>query len=899
MSNEGRVKEIKNTSKKMSAKFTVTPMMAQFLAIKNDHSDSLLFYRMGDFYELFFDDAKQASSALDITLTHRGKHEGRDIPMCGVPFHAAETYLARLIKKGFRVAVCEQVETPVDAKKRGSKSVVKREVVRVVTPGTITEDTLLDATQNNYLAALAEVRGDLALSWLDISTGGFLVQLVDENSLISTLARIEPGELLVTEQIIQSKNLMKLLNYWKDSLVTLPSNKFDSEAGRKRLETIFDVALLDGFGEFSRPEVAACGGLMSYVELTQKGHLPHLDRPRRVVGNAVLAIDMATRRNLELVRTLSGARAGSLLSVIDRTITSAGGRLLSAWLSAPLTELNLINARLDAVQFFCEDSILRDSFREQLTGSGDIERALSRLSLLRGGPRDLAGILCGLKVAGNLQLLLQGTNSIAIPPMISSLAQQLGGNSTLIKQLDLALTTDLPLNIRDGGFIAQGYEPELDELIALRDHSRQMIVKLQNHYCEVTGVTSLKIRHNNVLGYYIEVTPSQAAKVPLGESSPFIHRQTLVSAMRFTTVELGELAGRISRAADQALALEQVLFHDLVSEVNRRGKEIALVAQSLAGLDVFSALADLAVENRYARPLIDESNNFKISGGRHPVVEKSLRDTSVSAFVPNHCDLAEVNRLCLLTGPNMAGKSTFLRQNALIVILAQMGAFVPADSAHIGFVDRVFSRVGASDDLARGRSTFMVEMVETATILNQATERSLVILDEIGRGTATFDGLSIAWAALEHLHDINNCRTLFATHYHELTALESRLSALKCHTMLVKEWQDDIVFMHEVVPGSADRSYGIYVGKLAGLPASVIDRAEDILLALESEEKGGKAAQLECDLPLFHGVNPSSENGKHSDKQFKIISDINPDAMTPYEALEIIYKLKSLMSEPD
>ncbi|NKB20407.1 MAG: DNA mismatch repair protein MutS [Alphaproteobacteria bacterium] len=872
-------------------------MMTQYLEIKSDHPDCLLFYRMGDFYELFFEDAAVASAALDITLTHRGKHEGNDIPMCGVPVHAADTYLSRLIKKGFRVAVCEQTESPAEAKKRGSKSVVARDVVRVVTPGTITEETLLDATQNNYLAALAEAQGALALSWLDISTGAFAVQTVDSGSLAAALSRVEPGELLVPDRLLQAEDLFELFHDWKDALVPQPSSKFDSEAGRKRLETVFGVASLDAFGDFSRPEVAACGALISYVELTQKGRLPHLDQPRQVADGAVLEIDMATRRNLEMTRTLSGDRSGSLLSVIDRTVTGAGGRLLSSWLSAPLTDVEAINARLDAVQQFCEDSALRDQVRELLSASADIERALSRISLGRGGPRDIAAVRDGLIVAAKLQSLLQGADSSEMSAAIVEAANQLGEHSTLVERLNRALAAELPLLTRDGGFIAQGYAPELDELITLRDESRQLIAGLQAQYCELTGVPSLKIRHNNVLGYYIEVTPSHADKVLVGEDSPFIHRQTLVSAMRYSTVELGELAGRISRAADQALALEQELFLDLVSEVIGRDKEIALAAQSLARLDVFTALADLALENRYARPVVDEGLTFEISGGRHPVVEKALSDTSASAFVPNDCDLANVKRLWLLTGPNMAGKSTFLRQNALIVILAQMGSFVPAEAAHIGVVDRVFSRVGAADDLARGRSTFMVEMVETATILNQASERSLVILDEIGRGTATFDGLSIAWAALEHIHEVNKCRALFATHYHELTALASRLAALQCHTMLVKEWQDDVVFLHEVGPGSADRSYGIHVGRLAGLPASVIDRAEEVLSALQSGEQAGATARLADDLPLFQAARPVSGSPQEVDKLAEMLSQASPDAMTPREALEFLYQLKSMADD--
>ncbi|MBK20568.1 MAG: DNA mismatch repair protein MutS [Rhodospirillaceae bacterium] len=874
-------------------------MMTQYLDIKNAHPDCLLFYRMGDFYELFFDDAVAASAALDITLTQRGKHEGNDIPMCGVPVHAAETYLSRLIKKGFRVAVCEQTEDPAEAKKRGSKAVVARDVVRVVTPGTLTEESLLDAAQNNYLAALADAQNEMALSWVDISTGAFRVQDVDTSSIAAALARIDPGELLISERLLQNEFLFELLNDWKDVLIPLPSSKFDSEAGRKRLEAIYDVASLDAFGTFTRPELAACGTLISYVELTQKGRLPHLEPPGHIASGDVLEIDSATRRNLELTRTLAGEKPGSLLSTIDRTVTGAGGRMLSARLSAPLTDVKEITARIDAVQYFRDDPALSDNLREALSVNADIERSLSRITLGRGGPRDIAAIRDGLRVSSSLKKLLQNSETSELPSALHLAWNNLGEHGSLIERFERALDDDLPLLARDGGFIAVGYVPELDELITLRDESRKLVAGLQAKYCEETGIPSLKIRHNNVLGYFIEVTPSHADKVPLDEDSPFIHRQTLVSATRFSTVELGELESRISRAADQALALELELFDHLVSEVTGRNSEIALAAQGLAMLDVFSALADLAIENRYVRPTIDDGVAFEISGGRHPVVEKALRETASTDFVPNDCDLADDNRLWLLTGPNMAGKSTFLRQNALIVILAQMGSFVPAAAAHIGVVDRVFSRVGAADDLARGRSTFMVEMVETATILNQASERSLVILDEIGRGTATFDGLSIAWAALEHIHDVNKCRALFATHYHELTALASRLAALRCHTMRVKEWQNDVVFLHEVGPGSADRSYGIHVGRLAGLPSAVIDRAEEVLAALQSGEQGSATARLADDLPLFQAARPESGTKKMPNQLAEALAEIDPDALTPLSALELLYKLKSIAGDLD
>jgi len=887
----------KKAAKRMSATGETTPMMAQYFDIKSAHPDCLLFYRMGDFYELFFDDAAEASAALEITLTHRGKHNGNNIPMCGVPVHAAETYLAKLIKKGFHVAICEQTESPAEAKKRGSKSVVSRDVVRVVTPGTITEDTLLDGTQNNYLSALADVNDAIALSWLDISTGEFTVCPIDFGSLTAALARIEPKELLVPERLLQDEGLLEQFAAWNELIVPLPTSKFDSNAARKRLEKIFGVTSLDAFGNFTRQEIAACGAIVGYVELTQKGRLPHLRQPRHIAEGTFLEIDAATRRNLELVHTLAGERKGSLFWAIDRTKTSAGCRMLNTWLAAPLIDSNEILERLDSVQQFVDDVTLREKLCELLPPSIDVERSLSRLMLHNGRPRDLAAVRDGLKAAESLRAFIMNRGPATLSGIVEKHIGDLGGHISLVERLDSALMNDLPLLARDGGLIAPGYNHELDEWVALRDHSRGLIAGLQKKYCETTNIPSLKIRHNNVLGFYIEVTPSHAEKVSLEAGSPFILRQTLVSAIRFSTLELGELEGKIRRAADQALELEIQIFKELVSDVAASQDKIALAAHALAMLDVVSALANLAAEKNYVRPMIDDSLTFEICDGRHPVVEAALSETFSKAFVPNDCDLAKANRLWLLTGPNMAGKSTFLRQNALIAIMAQIGSFVPAAAAHLGVVDRVFSRVGAADDLARGRSTFMVEMVETAIILNQANERSLVILDEVGRGTATFDGLSIAWAALEHIHNVNKCRALFATHYHELTALGSRLSALRCHTMRVKEWKEDVVFLHEVAFGSADRSYGIHVGKLAGLPKAVIDRAEEILAALQSGEQGRSAAHLGDELPLFQARKPASGPEKSSPKLVKMLAATNPDKLTPREALEILYELKSLVDD--
>lgn len=899
-----------------SGDVAVTPMMAQFLEIKAAHPGALLFYRMGDFYEMFFDDAVKAAQTLDIALTKRGKHLGDDIPMCGVPVHSHESYLTRLIRAGHKVAICEQIEDPAEAKKRGSKSVVKRAVQRIVTPGTITEDTLLDARSHNYLCAVAAAQSDLGLAWIDMSTGDFLTQPVSAATLGAALARIDAGELLCADRILETPDLFETFADWKDRLTPLPAARFDSANGEKRLKDLFHVGTLAGFGAFSRAELAAAGALVDYVELTQKGKVPRLAPPRVLSAGAVMGIDAATRRNLELTRTMTGERRGSLLDVIDRTMTGAGARLLAARLSAPLTDPAAIAERLDAVEFFFDDARLSDDLRAALSQVPDVARALSRISLGRGGPRDLAAVRDGLIQASALRGLLQGARGL-VPKAVAEAMTDLGEHGQLTDRLGRALADDLPLLARDGGFIRQGYAPALDEHRQLRDDSRKLIAGLQARYAEETGIPALKIKHNNVLGYFIEVAAKQADRIKTGKTedgdSPFIHRQSMANAMRFSTVELADLESRIAKAADRALALELELFTDLVNEVTGRAREIALAADALARLDVASALGALALERRYVRPLVDGSKIFRIEGGRHPVVEAALSRQGDGAFVANDCDLTPADeagggdgpggRLWVLTGPNMAGKSTFLRQNALIAVLAQMGTFVPAASAHIGAVDQLFSRVGAADDLARGRSTFMVEMVETAAILNQAGPKALVILDEIGRGTATYDGLSIAWAVVEHLHDVNACRGLFATHYHELTQLSGRLAELAPHSMRVKEWQGDVVFLHEVAPGTADRSYGIHVGQLAGLPAAVTARAEQVLEKLEAGDGSPRAADLADDLPLFSATPPRGPGGKASTRGPSPVDDavstLNPDEMTPKQALDFLYNLKNLAPGTD
>ncbi|WP_377278635.1 DNA mismatch repair protein MutS [Rhizobium sp. R86522] len=883
-------------------------MMEQFIEIKAANPGSLLFYRMGDFYELFFEDAVDASRALGITLTKRGQHLGQDIPMCGVPVHAADDYLQKLISLGFRVAVCEQIEDPAEAKKRGSKSVVKRDVVRLVTPGTITEDKLLSPFESNYLMALARIRGgsapQLALAWIDISTGIFRLAETTETRLLADILRIEPRELIVPDTLFHDEELKPAFDVLGRVVVPQPGVLFDSASAEGRIARYFGVGTLDGFGAFSRAEIAAAAAAVAYVEKTQISERPPLGLPERQNAASTLFIDPATRANLELVKTLSGERNGSLLKAIDRTVTGGGARLLAERLMSPLTDPEAIADRQDSIAHLLADGLLVDRLRDALKRVPDMPRALSRLALDRGGPRDLGAIVAGLAASAEVGRLLHPSS---LPAELSeALADLAALPADLGSSLAAMLAEELPLLKRDGGFLRDGAIQELDELRALRDQSRRVIAGLQLQYAEETGIKSLKIKHNNVLGYFIEVTAGNAGPMTEGDEAKarFIHRQTMANAMRFTTTELADLESRIANAAGQALSLELAAFDQMVSQVVSAAEPIKAAARALAVIDVAAGLAALAEEQGYCRPLVDDSRMFAITAGRHPVVEQALRRQAASPFIANDCDLSPNDTkgpgaIWLLTGPNMGGKSTFLRQNALIAILAQMGSFVPAGAAHIGIVDRLFSRVGASDDLARGRSTFMVEMVETAAILNQATDRSLVILDEIGRGTATFDGLSIAWAAVEHLHEANRCRSLFATHFHELTALSEKLARMSNVTMRVKEWDGDVIFLHEVGPGSADRSYGIQVARLAGLPAAVVARAREVLTRLEDSDRKNPAAQLIDDLPLFQVAVRREEIQKSGpSKVEEALRSLDLDDLTPRQALDALYDLKKQLGKP-
>ncbi|MDQ0473827.1 DNA mismatch repair protein MutS [Labrys wisconsinensis] len=877
----------------------VTPMMEQYLEIKAANPGALLFYRMGDFYELFFGDAEIASRALGIVLTKRGKHQGDDIPMCGVPVVRAEEYLHRLIALGHRVAVCEQQEDPAEAKKRGGKSVVKRGVIRLVTPGTITEEGLLEPARANLFMTVARARvsdseARFGLAFLDISTGLFGIGECDRQGLAAEIARIDPREIVVAEALYEDEGLAHLWRESRAAVTPVGRDVFDGASAERRLAAFYGVATVDGFGSFSRAELAAAAAAVAYVERTQIGARPALEPPRRDAALSHMAIDAATRANLELTRTLGGERAGSVLDAIDRTVTAGGGRLIAAWLSSPLTDPATIARRHDAVGWFCDDLAARTELRSRLKAAPDMARALARLTLDRGGPRDLAAMQAGLEVVAALQARL--AREAALPALLIEAAEALARpDSGIAAGLAAALDDELPLMKRDGGFVRAGCDADLDETRALRDESRRVIASLQARYAEESGVRQLKVKHNNVLGYFVEVPQAAGEaflKAPLRET--YVHRQTMAGAMRFSTAELSDLESRIASAADRALAKELAIFDALAARVLADQAAIRAATEALALLDVVSALATLADEENHVRPLVDASLAFAVEGGRHPVVERALKREG-KPFVANDCDLSgsDAGHIWLLTGPNMAGKSTFLRQNALIAVLAQMGAFVPARRAHIGAVDCLFSRVGAADDLARGRSTFMVEMVETAAILNQAGPRALVILDEIGRGTATFDGLSIAWAAIENLSAVNRCRSLFATHYHELTQLAKTLPRLANATMRVTEWQGDVVFLHEVAPGAADRSYGIQVAKLAGMPAPVVERARKILAELESADRTKTPARLIDDLPLFAVAPRPAPAAPRRDEVAEALDGLDPDDMTPRQALEALFELKA------
>ncbi|MBA8769773.1 DNA mismatch repair protein MutS [Wolbachia pipientis] len=823
-----------------------TPVMEQYLNLKAQYKDHLLFYRLGDFYELFFDDAIKAAKLLNIVLTKRGNSYGQDIPMCGVPAHSSESYLHKLIDLGFKVAICDQLETADEAKKRGYKSIVKRDVVRVVTPGTIIEDSLLEDKSNNYLASIVEQNDEYAISWLELSTGKFFHTLTSLKALDSDLLRISPRELLISEKFTEDEKIRSILKNYKISITQHAQSFFEYSKSHRTLCEFYKIRELGSIGNFSKVEIMACGALLEYVRVTQRGSIPRLEFPKIYKQQNFMLIDASARRNLELFSTQFGEKKGSLISVIDHTVTASGGRLLKQMLASPLACSKAINLRLSTAQFFVNNHEPRRKIREILSNIPDIERSLSRLILGRGSPKDmnllkiglgktleLSEFLCKIESGENGSLPQQYVIQTEIQPAsragmtvksdeseLSTIHKSLGNHKDLFELLNSAILDNNLSSVKEGGFIHSKYNSELSELSYILNNSNKLITKLRESYRDLTGIAALKILHNNILGYYVEVSANHKIT-----SDIFIHRQSLANSMRYTTNELKELENKILTARDAAIGLEMKIFSELCSEVAKESEKIALAANALAKLDIRTAFAELAVQNNYVKPIIDDSKEFNICSGRHPVVEVNDK------FIANSINLAGIH---LITGPNMAGKSTFLRQNALIAILAHMGSFVPAESAHIGVIDKIFSRVGATDNITAGYSTFMVEMIETATIVNQATDRSLVILDEIGRGTGVYDGLSIAQAVIEHIHNVNKCRAIFATHYHELTKVSKYLKNVKCFCVKIREWNGEVIFLHEVIEGIADESYGIHVAKLAGFPDSVLNRASEVFEELKA-----------------------------------------------------------------
>jgi DNA mismatch repair protein MutS len=858
-------------------------MMAQYLALKAEVPDCLLFYRMGDFFELFFDDARAAAQTLDIALTARGEHGGEKVPMCGVPVHSHEAYLARLIKAGHRVAIAEQTETPEQAKKRGgTRALVARGIVRIVTAGTLTEEVLLDARAANWLVALWSQGGEVGLAAADISTGRLELGCVPASHVSAELSRLSPAELIAPDGFPHAL----------DRLVTT-SDGFDPREAERTLKALFNVATLDGWGAFGRAELAAMGGLLAYLHRAGQGAMPLLQPPvRRTVADH-LALDAATRDSLELTCASDGGRKGSLLDAVDRTVTGAGARLLAQDLSAPLAERAPIDRRLHLVAALHDASDLRARLRGALRALPDIGRALGRLAAGRGSPRDLGQLRDGLGEAGGVERLL--STVAPAPALLAELLPMLTGHGALIDELTHALVSAPPIEAGAGGYIAEGYDAALDALRATGGEGRRAIAGLEARYRQATGVAQLRIRHNNVLGYHVEV-PAARADPLMRADSGFTHRQTLAGVVRFNAPELHEQALTVGQAGAHALAAEAAHLEELIGRVMASAQSIACTADALARLDVAAGLAERAAEGGWCRPVLVDQPCLEITDGRHPVVEGAVAKAG-GRFVANDCRLGPHDRLWLVTGPNMGGKSTFLRQNAVVLVLAQAGSFVPASSATIGLCDRLFSRVGASDNLARGRSTFMVEMVETAAILAQATDRSFVILDEVGRGTSTYDGLAIAWAVAEAVHDANRCRCLFATHYHELTRLAERLDALSLHHVRAREWKGDLVLLHELAAGPADRSYGLAVARLAGLPPPVIARAKAVLKRLEAGRAatGGLAAGLD-DLPLFAAAMEA--DATPPDRLRDALAEVDGDALTPRDALALVYRLKALAEEP-
>ncbi len=858
-------------------------MMEQYLNIKNKYKDSLLFYRMGDFYELFFEDAIVASDALEIALTKRGKSNGKDIPMCGVPFHSVDNYLPKLIKKGFNVAICEQTETAEKAKLNLKKGPLKREVVRIISPGTLTEDNLLQRRNNNYLGAISIFNGSISVAWVDVSTGYFKSRHIgkENNSkqkqlLTNFMLRKDFSEILISDDM----DMDYIIDEWHPLIKKQSPSLFHYQSCFDQICSYYSVVSLDGVGSFSKGEIIAAGVLLSYLKLTQCGKIPFLSMIKSENINDFLEIDYFTQKSLEILKNFSGNNEGSLISCIDETKTASGARLLKQRIIEPFNDINLIQDRYDVINWILENNIDINSYQESLKGIPDLERSLARISLSRGNPRDLLLISKGLlnikEISNNL--IFQQKN--LKPKLLNSILDNLKIDYSLFSNITKALKSDVPLVTKEGGFIADGFNAELDFLRNLRNNELNQIMKLQKKYSELTKINSLKIKHNRMLGYHIEVRAVHDQAIR--NIDLFIHRQTTAQASRFTTNELVEIEAQIINSFEKAIKIELEMFNDFANQILQKGKEILTLVQSISELDISFMVANQTVSRNYNCPIITTDKILEITGGRHPVVEHQMRLLEDS-FISNDCKLNNEDLIWLITGPNMAGKSTYLRQNALIAIMAQAGLFVPAQKAKIGLFDKIFSRVGASDDLAKGQSTFMIEMIETSLILNTSTEKSLVILDEIGRGTSTFDGLAIAWSVLEYLHEKIKPITLFATHYHELTTLKDNLKNLSCHKMFVKEWDDSIIFMHKILDGEADKSYGIHVAKLAGIPSIVTDSAEKILSDLQSKNQIKKNDNIKV-IPI---------NSKETESFLEEFDKIDIDEITPRQSLDFLYKLKS------
>jgi DNA mismatch repair protein MutS len=865
----------------------MTPMMEQFWRAKQEQPDALLFFRMGDFYELFHDDAHVAARELGITLTARSKGDDA-IAMAGVPVRSVESYLLRLVDKGYKVAICEQMEDP-----RFAKGLVDRAIVRVVTAGTITEENALDAREHNYLAALHLAADVAAIAWADLSTGRLQATLVPKSKAIDEIARIAPAELLWSAASKESEPAIaaELVDLLGKRLSPRDAWCFDRESTSRALLAHFRVATLEGFGiDASSALVPSLGALVQYIEETQKSACAHIARIELVDPSKHLVLDRATRSCLELFTTQrEGHREGTLLDAIDATRTPMGSRLLREWLQNPLRDVAEILDRQRAVAELVESPFLRDEVRESCESVLDLERLTSKVSTGRANARDLAGLCASLKAVGPLRAQMERVYSARL----AALRADLDPLDELVQRVSSALVDEPPLTLRDGGLVRKGFSAELDELRTIAGDGKSWMARFQAEEIQRTGISTLKVGFNSVFGYFIEISRGQIDRAP----SHYVRKQTIKTAERYITPELKEFETKVLHAEEQARDLEYAIFEELRASIAREIPSILRTAHALAGIDVLASLAQKAAENRYVAPVVDDGDVIRIVDGRHPVVEKNPR---AEAFVPNDSRMNRGDALIsLLTGPNMAGKSTYIRQTALIVLLAQIGSFVPAAEARIGVVDRIFTRIGSADDIGHNASTFMVEMIEIANILNNATPRSMIVLDEVGRGTSTFDGLALAWAIVEHLHDKIRARTLFATHYHQLTDLASRLKGVCNLNVAVREWNDEIVFLHKIVAGGTDRSYGIHVARLAGVPKDVLERARRILSDIEkdaehlapriaraSSRSRASADESTQQLGLFEPPRGAIE---------KELEKIDVDRLTPIEALLVLRELKSLV----